>query len=35
MEEYQLALHLLDKQNVFTVHDVAAMLKCSTGDNLE
>ena len=35
MEEYQLALHLLDKQNVFTVHDVAAMLKRSTGDNLE
>lgn len=35
MEEYQLALHLLDKQNVFTVHEVAAMLKGSTEENLE
>ncbi len=35
MEEYQLALKLLDKQNVFTVHEVAAMLKRSTDDNME
>ena len=35
MEEYQLALHLLDNQNVFTVHEVADMLKGSTEENLE
>jgi hypothetical protein len=35
MEEYQLALHLLDNPYVFTVHEVAAMLKGSTEENLE
>jgi hypothetical protein len=34
-EEYRLALHLLDNQNVFTVHEVAHMLKGSTDENLE
>ena len=35
MEEYQLALHLLQNQNVFTVHEVAVMLKGSTEENFE
>ena len=35
MKEYQLALRLLDNQNVFTVHEVAAMLKRSTEDYLD
>ena len=35
MKEYELALHLLDNQNVFTVHEVAEMLKGSTEENLE
>ena len=35
MKEYQLALRLLDNQNVFTVHEVAAMLKLSTEDYLD
>jgi hypothetical protein len=35
MKEYELALHFLDNQNVFTVHEVAEMLKGSTEENLE
>jgi len=35
MKEYQFALRLLENQNVFTVHEVSAMLKRSTEENLE
>ncbi len=35
MKEYELALHLLENQNIFTVHEVAEMLKGSTEGNLE
>lgn len=35
MKEYQCALRLIENQNVFTVHEVSAMLKRSTEENLE
>ena len=35
VKEYELALHLLENENIFTVHEVAEMLKGSTEDNLE
>ena len=35
MKEYELALHLLENENIFTVHEVAEMLKGSTEGTME
>ena len=35
VKEYELALHLLENDNIFTVHEVAEMLKGSTEGTME